>query len=324
MLNNFLQIVPEVIFDAVERLGGRCTGRFLTLNALENRVYDTEMEQGPHLVVKFYRPGRWTRATIQAEHDFLKALNASEIPVVCPLTDERGQSVFEITGVMFAIFPKRPGRLEPELSKQQLTRLGRFLARLHNVGATVKDAPRQRLDPETYGREPLKFLKHGRFVPMELASRFQTIASEICAAITPRFAHADYILLHGDCHSGNILWNRDDPYFIDFDDMLYAPPVQDIWMLTGGDDDYGKERRRILLEAYEQIRVFDMTTLQLIEPLRALRMIYFSAWIARRWEDYAFKMAFPDFGTEHYWQEQIEALALQLEKLQSVPTDLYS
>lgn len=324
MLNNFLQIVPEVIFDAVERLGGRCTGRFLTLNALENRVYDTEMEQGPHLVVKFYRPGRWTRATIQAEHDFLKALNASEIPVVCPLTDERGQSVFEITGVMFAIFPKRPGRLEPELSKQQLTRLGRFLARLHNVGATVKDAPRQRLDPETYGREPLKFLKHGRFVPMELASRFQTIASEICAAITPRFAHADYILLHGDCHSGNILWNRDDPYFIDFDDMLYAPPVQDIWMLTGGDDDYGKERRRILLEAYEQIRVFDMTTLQLIEPLRALRMIYFSAWIARRWEDYAFKMAFPDFGTEHYWQEQIETLALQLEKLQSVPSDLYS
>jgi Ser/Thr protein kinase RdoA (MazF antagonist) len=323
MLNNFLQIVPEVIFDAVEMLGGRCTGRFFTLNALENRVYDTEMEEGPHLVIKFYRPGRWSRATIQAEHNFLKALSDSEIPVVCPLTDDRGQSIFEITGVMFAIFPKRPGRLEAELSKEQLTRLGRFLARLHNVGATVKDAPRLRLDPETYGQEPLKFLKHGQFIPMELSSRFQTIASEICAAIMPRFAGANYILLHGDCHSGNILWNRDDPYFIDFDDMLYAPPVQDIWMLTGGDDEYGKERRRILLEAYEQIRVFDMTTLQLIEPLRALRMIYFSAWIARRWEDYAFKMAFPDFGTEHYWQEQIEALALQLEKVQSVPTDMY-
>ncbi|HEX7231353.1 MAG TPA: serine/threonine protein kinase [Candidatus Binatia bacterium] len=324
MLNNFLQIVPEVIFDAVETLGGRCTGRFFALNALENRVYDVEMEEGPHRVIKFYRPGRWSRATIQAEHDFLKALSDSEIPVVCPLTDNRGQSIFEITGVMFAIFPKRPGRLEPELSKEQLTRLGRFLARLHNVGATVRDAPRLRLDPETYGREPLKFLKHGHVVPMELATRFETIASEICAAITPRFAGANYILLHGDCHSGNILWNRDDPYFIDFDDMLYAPPVQDIWMLTGGDDEYGKERRQILLEAYEQIRVFDMTTLQLIEPLRALRMIYFSAWIARRWEDYAFKMAFPDYGTEHYWQEQIEALALQLEKVQSLPTDLYN
>jgi Ser/Thr protein kinase RdoA (MazF antagonist) len=323
MLNNFLQIVPEVIFDAAETLGGRCTGRFYSLNALENRVYDIEMEEGPHLVIKFYRPGRWSRATIQAEHDFLKTLDESEIPVVCPLTDDRGQSIFEITGVMFAIFPKRPGRLEPELSKEQLTRLGRFLARLHNVGASVKAAPRLRLDPQTYGRGPLKFLEDGHFVPMELASRFETIASQICAAIASRFDGANYILLHGDCHSGNILWNRDDPYFIDFDDMLYAPPVQDIWMLTGGDDDYGKERRRILLEAYEQIRRFDMKTLQLIEPLRALRMIHFSAWIARRWKDSAFKMAFPDFGTEHYWQEQIETLALQLEKVQYLTTDLY-
>jgi Ser/Thr protein kinase RdoA (MazF antagonist) len=119
------------------------------------------------------------------------------------------------------------------------------------------------------------------------------------------------------------LWNRDDPYFIDFDDMLYAPPVQDIWMLTGADDDYGKEQRRILLDAYEQIRTFDMPTMQLIEPLRALRMIHFSAWIARRWEDSAFKAAFPDFGTEHYWEEQIEGLALQLEKVQYPTTDLY-
>ena len=163
----------------------------------------------------------------------------------------------------------------------------------------------------------------GKFVPMELASRFETIVTQICDAITPRFEGVQYVLLHGDCHSGNILWNRDDPYFIDFDDMLYAPPVQDIWMLTGADDEYGKEQRRILLEAYEQIRIFDMSTMQLIEPLRALRMIHFSAWIARRWEDSAFKAAFPDFGTEHYWQEQIEALALQLEKVRYDTTDLY-
>ena len=323
MLNNFLQIVPEVIFDAAETLGGRCTGRFYTLHALENRVYDIEMEEGPHLVIKFYRPGRWSRATIQAEHDFLDALDESEIPVVCPLTDNTGQTIFEITGVMFAIFPKRAGRLEPELSNEQLTRLGRFLARLHNVGATVKAAPRLRLDPQTYGREPLKFLKDGRFLPMELISRFEMIASEICAVIAPRYDGVHYILVHGDCHSGNILWNRDDPYFIDFDDMLYAPPVQDIWMLTGGDDEDGKERRRILLEAYEEMRTFDITTLQLIEPLRALRMIHFSAWITRRWEDSAFKMSFPDFGTEHYWQEQIEALALQLEKVHYPTHDPY-
>jgi Ser/Thr protein kinase RdoA (MazF antagonist) len=323
VLDNFLQILPEVIFDAAEKLGGRCTGRFYALNAMENRVYDIEMEEGPRVVIKFYRPGRWSRATIQAEHDFLKALEKSEIPVVCPLTDDNGQSIFEINGVMFTIFPKRPGRLEPELNADQLTRLGRFMARLHNVGAAVKGAPRLRLDPQTYGREPLKFLKDGNFVPMQLASRYETIVTAICDAITSRFEDVEYILLHGDCHCGNILWNRDAPYFVDFDDMLYAPPVQDIWMLTGGDDDYGKERRRILLEAYEEFRTFDVTTMKLIEPLRALRMIHFSAWIARRWEDGAFKMAFPTFGTERYWEEQIEALALQLEKVQNHATDLY-
>lgn len=323
MLDNFLQILPEVIFDAAETLGGRCTGRFYALNAMENRVYDIEMEEGPHVVIKFYRPGRWNRATIQAEHDFLVALEANEIPVVCPLTDKQGQTIFEINEVMFTLFPKRPGRLEPELNKEQLTRLGRFLARLHNVGAASKDAPRARLDPQTYGRDPLKFLKEGNFFPGQLASRFETIVTQICDAIAPRFEGIEYLLLHGDCHCGNILWDRDAPYFIDFDDMLYAPPVQDIWMLTGGDDDYGKERREILLEAYEELRAFDRRTLKLIEPLRALRMIHFSAWIARRWEDSAFKSGFPAFGSERYWQEQIEALALQLEKLQTEKNPLY-
>jgi Ser/Thr protein kinase RdoA (MazF antagonist) len=237
--------------------------------------------------------------------------------------DANGQTILEINQVMFTIFPKRPGRLEPELTTEQLMRLGKFLARLHNVGATVKAASRLRLDPQTYGRDPLKFLKDGHFIPMELASRFETIVTQICDAITPRFEGVQYVLLHGDCHSGNILWNRDDPYFIDFDDMLYAPPVQDIWMLTGADDDYGREQRRILLQAYEQMRTFDIRTMHLIEPLRALRMIHFAAWIARRWDDSAFKAAFPDFGTEHYWQEQIEALALQLEKFNNPTSDLY-
>lgn len=321
MLDNFLQILPEVIFDAAERLGGRCTGRFFALNAMENRVYDIEMEEGPHVVIKFYRPGRWSRATIQAEHDFLKALDDSEIPVVCPLTDDQGESLLEINGVMFAIFPKRPGRLEAEPNKEQLTRLGRFLARLHNVGAARPDAPRLRLDAQSYGREPLKFLLDGSFMPKPVAPRYETIAARICDAIAPRFETIEYVLLHGDCHSGNILWDRDAPYFIDFDDMLYAPPVQDIWMVTGADDEYGKERREILLEAYEEMRPFDRTTLRLIEPLRALRMIHFAAWIARRWEDGAFKAAFPAFGTERYWEEQIETLALQMEKVESPTTD---
>lgn len=315
MLDNFLQILPDVIFDAAETLGGRCTGRFFALNAMENRVYDIELEEGPRIVIKFYRPGRWSRATIQAEHDFLKLLDANEIPVVCPLADASGNTIFEINQVLFALFPKRPGRLEPELNPEQLKRLGRFLARLHNVGATVKQAPRLSLNPQTYAKEPLKFLKEGNFIPHQLSSRYEMLVNQICDTITPRFQGVETVLLHGDCHAGNILWNQDAPYFIDFDDMLYAPPVQDIWMLTGADDEDGKERRKILLSAYEQIRAFDDETLLLIEPLRSLRMIHFSAWIARRWEDGAFKMAFPTFQTERYWQEQIESLSLQLEKV---------
>src|ERR1051325_8651264 len=182
MLDNFLQILPEVIFAAAETLGGRCTGRFYALNALENRVYDIEMEEGPHVVIKFYRPGRWSRAAIQAEHDFLKALEENEIPVVSPLRDVRRQSIFAVREVIFAIFPKRAGRLEPELTKEQLTRLGRFLARLHIVGAGIRSAPRLRLDAQTYGRDPLQFLKEGKIVPMNLAPRLEMIASQICDA----------------------------------------------------------------------------------------------------------------------------------------------
>jgi Ser/Thr protein kinase RdoA (MazF antagonist) len=315
MLDNFLQITPEIIFDAAEWLGGRCTGRFLALNAMENRVYDIEMEEGPHLVIKFYRPGRWSRATIQAEHDFLKALAAAEIPVVCPLEGKDGETLFEINQVMYTIFPKRPGRLEPELNAEQKARLGRFLARLHNVGATAKDKPRLKLGPDTYGREPLRFLKENKLLPPTVEPRYEQLVNQLCDHIQPFFEGVEYLLLHGDCHSGNILWKGDEPYFIDFDDMLYAPPVQDFWMLAGGDDEYAIQNRNDIIDAYEEIRSFDATTLRLIEPLRALRMIHFAAWIARRWEDGAFKMAFPAFGTERYWQEQIEALSLQWEKI---------
>jgi len=315
MLNNFQDLLPEVIFDAAEHLGGQCTGRFLALNAMENRVYDIELEGGEHIVIKFYRPGRWSRETIQAEHDFLKACAESEIPVVCPLTDDSGQTLFEINQVMYTIFPKRPGRLEPELKADQLARLGRYLARLHNVGATFKATPRLRLTPDAYGREQMKFLKDEKLIPGTFEAKYEQLVERICDYIEPFFKDKEYVLLHGDCHSGNILWRMDEPYFIDFDDMLYAPPVQDCWMLTGADDSYGLEMRNQLLEAYQEIRAFDNTSLRLIEPLRSLRMINFTAWVAKRREDGAFKAAFPTFGTERYWQEQIETLSFQYEKV---------
>lgn len=311
----FLSITPDVIFDAAETLGGRCTGRFLALNAMENRVYSIEMEDGTWTVIKFYRPGRWDRPTIQSEHDFLKALHAGEIPVVCPLSDATGKTLFEIQGVFFTIFPKKAGRLEPELNKEQLKRLGRFLARLHNTGKASPAVPRLKLTPQTFGRDSLQTLRDAKLLPSNVDIRFSDLINSICDKIEPLFEKVEWVLLHGDCHAGNILWNKDEPFFIDFDDMLYAPPVQDIWMLTGADDEDGKERKDTLLAAYEQIREFDEESLKLVEPLRTLRMIYFNAWIGRRWEDGAFKMAFPTFGTERYWQEQIEGLAVQREKL---------
>ena len=315
MLDNFLNITPDVIFTAAEHLGGRCTGRFLALNAMENRVYDIELEDSSHVVIKFYRPGRWSRETIETEHKFLKLLLENEIPVVCPLADPKGQTLFEINEVFYTIFPKRPGRLEPELNDEQKQRLGRFLARLHNVGSSIKGAPRLTLHPNTYGREPLRFLMEKKLLPPSVAPHFQQLVNQICDHIEPFFEGVESILIHGDCHSGNILWKGNEPYFIDFDDMLYAPPVQDIWMLAGGDDEYALKNRSDILEAYEEIRAFDHQTLRLIEPLRALRMIHFTAWIAKRWEDGAFKMAFPAFGSERYWQEQIEGLSMQWEKI---------
>ncbi len=320
MLSNFTHLFPEAIFDAAEKLGGRCTGRFLTMNAMENRVYDLEMEEGgEHLIIKFYRPGRWSRETLQSEHDFLKAALAAEIPVVAPIADSTGATVLESGGLFYAIFPKRAGRLEPELNPEQLARLGRYLARLHNVGAEIKGAPRGKLTPQAYGRDSLKFLMDENLLAPGLAAIYAQIVNELCELMEPLFGdHVEHVLLHGDCHAGNVLWRGNDPYFIDFDDMLYGPPVQDCWMLIGGDDAYAMKNRDIMLDAYEEIRAFDYTTLKLTEPLRALRMIYFSTWIARRRDDGAFKMAFPHFGTERYWQEQIENLSAQLEKVRVI------
>jgi len=276
------------------------------------------MEEEENRIVKFYRPGRWSRENIEAEHQFLKRAFAAEIPVVCPLEKE-GNTLFEINGIFFAIFPKRPGRLEPELNEEQLKRLGRYLARLHNVGAELKNLPRVKLTPELYGRGCIRILKEiNQLPPGNLGAIYQQLVSEICDRSELFFEGVESIIIHGDCHAGNILWKGNDPYFIDFDDMLYGPPVQDIWMLIGGDDEYAMKNRDKVIDAYLEIREFDERTFKLIEPLRALRLICFSSWIAQRREDGAFKQAFPQFGTEKYWQQQLEHLSLQLERIKAL------
>jgi len=317
VLANFSHLLPERIFDAAELLGGRATGRFLALNAMENRVYDVELEDKSHVIAKFYRPGRWSRETIEAEHRYLSLAVEAEIPVVTPLKDKSGNTLWEKEGILFTLFPKKPGRLEPELNPEQLKRLGRYLARLHQVGAQMGKVPRMTMSPQTYGLDSLEYMRSQDLLAPGLKARYEYLEKEICERITPLFtARFPNVLVHGDCHAGNILWNGDEPFFIDFDDMLYAPAVQDCWMLIGGDDDYAMKNQQILIEAYEEIKPFDRTSLILMEPLRALRIIYFSAWIARRREDGAFKLAFPHFGTERYWQEQIEILSMQSERIE--------
>jgi len=312
----FAELTPEMIFDATETLGGRCTGRFLQLNAMENRVYDVEMESGERRVIKFYRPGRWKKEQIQAEHHYLKMALENEVPVVPPLNNPDGQTIGEAHGLFFAVFPKKPGRLEAELNPEQLKRLGRYLGRLHLVGESLQGQDRPTLNPDYYARRSIKVLKELDLVPMGLSQKVTMLVDQIADVLDPRFEKLDNILVHGDCHAGNVLWTGDAPHFIDFDDMLYAPAIQDFWMLMGGNDDYAKKNLEIIISGYEEFREFDDDSLKLIEPLRTLRMIYFMAWIGQRWEDGAFKHAFPYFTSERYWQQQVEDLSHQLALLQ--------
>lgn len=318
---NFEHILPEVIFEAVEKLGGRCSGRFLPLNALENRVYDVEMEEGfrvSNVIAKFYRPGKWNREEILAEHCFLGEAMARNVPVVCPLADDDGNTLFKQSDIFCAFFPKIRGRVEPELNEARLKKVGHYLARLHEVGKNLKKVKRGILSPETYGKDAIKTLREIDVIPEQFKSRVFGIAEECCEAMMPLFKNAACHLVHGDCHVGNVLWNGDQPTFVDFDDIVYSSPAQDLWMLAGGTDEYGLKNWSYILSGYEEIKPFDYPSIRLAEALRALRVLHFSAWIARRRCESQFMRTFPYFGTEKYWFEQIETLSTQLEIIRNL------
>jgi Ser/Thr protein kinase RdoA (MazF antagonist) len=334
----FFELTPDRVLEAVEALGLRCSGRCTALNSFENRVYEIELEEeddsldrsasaafARRRVVKFYRPGRWNREQILEEHEFLLDLKKAEIPVVAPIEFEMGAEneqtlhVAKESGIFYALFPKVGGRAPDELQDDQLRWIGRLLARIHSVGA-LKSAPhRIEIGPETYGRKNLASLLEDNWIPLDYAARYQQVVEEICALSDGLFSsllkegRASAIhRIHGDCHLGNLLWNQSGPFFLDFDDMVRGPAVQDIWLLVPGRDEESIRQRQILLEGYEEMREFNFLTLSLIEPLRALRFVHYSAWIARRWSDPAFPAAFPQFGTHRYWQEQLRDLEEQL------------
>ena len=331
-MEHFYSLTPERLLDSVEkaidsaRTGIRATGRCLALNSMENRVYDIELEDESHVVTKFYRPGRWTREAILDEHTFIAELAENEVPAVTPLKLSNGSTLAQTNDeIFFAVFPKVRGRILQELDDHQLAQIGRLLGRLHNIGARAPAPHRLKLTSETYGVKSLETIEKSGLLHAAAADRYKQVVTEIINHVTPLFEKVPFIRVHGDCHLGNVLWHvpqgqtqHSQAFFLDFDDMVTAPSVQDVWMVVRGRGEDADRSRDVLIAGYEQMREFDRSQLRLVEPLRALRIIHYAAWIARRWEDPTFKNAFPDFGTQKYWFEETQTLSEQLDFIKTI------
>ena len=314
----FYELTPDRILEAVEAWDLIPTGRCLALASMENRVYQVEVEldepaktaNDAWRVIKFYRPGRWSAEQIREEHRFLLDLDAAEIPVVAPLPTSDGETLVTLadSGIFAAIFPRRGGRAPDEFDDENLARLGRLIARLHAVGQTRPARARLKLDVDSYGAADLAFLLESDRMAAGVREPYRQVVEAICAVARPWFEAVAHQRIHGDCHRGNVLWGSAGPMLVDFDDMVTGPPVQDLWLLVPGRDPDSLARRETLLEAYAEMNTLDRRSLRLIEPLRALRVVHFSAWIARRYEDPAFLRVFPDFGTERYWYDELATL----------------
>jgi Ser/Thr protein kinase RdoA (MazF antagonist) len=317
---------PEVILDALESVGLLPDGTLLALNSYENRVYQIGVEDGQPLVAKFYRPGRWADETIQEEHDFSLALALEEIPVVAPIQDATGKTLHTYHDFRFALFPRRGGRWPDLENPDNLEWIGRFLGRIHQLGASHPFKHRPSIDPEEMGRACANHLLENGVIPLELERRYRDLTGELLARVDARFAEASgcrWIRLHGDCHPGNILWTEGGPHFVDMDDCRNGPAIQDLWMLLSGEPEEMALQLSYLREGYETFRPLDPREVALIEPLRTLRMIHYAAWLARRWNDPAFPAAFPWFGTTQYWQQHLSILEQQSIILEAPPLPLY-
>ena len=310
----YSELSPEAVLDAIEAAGFSCDGRVLALNSYENRVYQIGIEDGTPVVAKFYRPARWTDAAIREEHAFACELAAQEIPVVAPLVRE-GVSLYVHRGFRYAVFPRRGGRW-PELgTTYDREWVGRFLGRIHAVGRAARFHERARLSVEVLGRQSRDFVLDGDWMPDYLATKYADVTDELLAEVQARaegWGGASTLRILGDCHRGNILWTDLGPHFVDLDDCLTGPAIQDLWMLLSGGQQEMRTELTDLLTGYEQFSPFDRSEIALIEPLRALRMVHYSAWLARRWHDPAFPKAFPWFAEPRYWEQHYRALEEQL------------
>ncbi|MCG2586172.1 serine/threonine protein kinase [Massilia sp. TS11] len=313
-LHPFARLGPDMVLDALASLGLYGDGRLLALNSYENRVYLVNMEEGPPLVLKFYRPGRWSADAILEEHAFVEELAAAEVPVVAPQR-LHGRTLHPFEGFQFAVFPRRGGRA-PELDDPAtLEWMGRFIGRIHAVGARRPFAARPALDIDSFGHEPRSYLLQAGLLPPELEAAYAAVSAQALEAVAACYARAGtvpLIRLHGDCHGGNVLWTEAGPHFVDFDDSRSGPAIQDLWMLLSGERRDMVRQLADVLAGYEDFCAFDPRQLHLIEALRTLRLIHYAAWLARRWDDPAFPAAFPWFNTPQYWQQRILELREQI------------
>ncbi|NMG15974.1 serine/threonine protein kinase [Aromatoleum bremense] len=321
----FENLTPDRILDALDSVGLIPDGRLLTLNSYENRVYQAGIEDGPMVVVKFYRPRRWPDEAIGEEHRFVAELAEREIPVVAPLV-LRNATLHHHADLRFAVFPRVGGRA-PELSDAAtLEWMGRFLGRIHAVGALAPYHARPTLDIASFGEEPRDWLLANGFIPDDLLPAWRSTVEQALDGVRRCFDRAGAftpIRLHGDCHGGNVLWSESPstpgPQFVDFDDSRMGPAVQDLWMLLSGTREDMSRQLGDVLAGYEDFHDFSLRELHLIEALRTLRLIHYSAWIARRWDDPAFPAAFPWFNTQRYWQDRILELREQIPLMDERP-----
>ncbi len=318
----YAHLTPDLVLAALDSVGLWTDGRLLALNSYENRVYQVGQDDGPPVIAKFYRPGRWNDAAILEEHAFTRELAAREIPVVPPLALENGATLHAHEGYRFAVYPRRGGRM-PEFDRSDtLEWMGRFIGRIHAVGAMEPFVHRPALDIASFGEESRDFLLAGGWLPADLQPAWQSVMDQALELAGHCFARAgafSRLRLHGDCHAGNVLWTDDGPHFVDFDDSRTGPAVQDLWMLLSGDRENQVRQLADILAGYEDFREFDPRELHLVEALRTLRLVHHAAWLARRWDDPAFPAAFPWFNTQHYWQERILELREQIALMQEEP-----
>jgi len=320
----FQTLTPSFIMDAVESQGYSCDCRTFALNSYENRVYQVGIEDSAPLIAKFYRPDRWSDQQIVEEHRFCFELQEHELPVVAPLVNAAGESLFRHGVFRFALYPRQGGHAPEFDNLDNLLILGRMLGRIHAIGAITPFVHRPVLDCQSFGYASVALIRE-RFIPPDYLESYTVLTSQLLTAIDSILADAGsirYIRAHGDCHAGNILWRDGAPHFVDFDDARMAPAVQDLWMMLSGERPRQNAQLAELIEGYSEFCDFNPRELQLIGALRALRMLHYSAWLARRWEDPIFPRTFPWFNTVRYWGEQILELREQLATLSEPPLEL--